>query len=370
MKKDNVSSVYIHIPFCKSICNYCDFCKVFYQKNLVDKYLDCLEEEIKSVYQKEVIRTLYIGGGTPSSLSLSQLKRLFEIIEIFHLSKTCEITMEANFDSLDEEKIIFLKDKINRISLGIETIDVHLQEMIGRHVSKDHIRKIISLLKQYGILNINVDLMYALPKETLKQLETDIAFLLSLDVCHISTYSLILEDHTIFDLKSYLSVDEELDAKMYEMIETRLTSSGYHHYEISNYAKDGYESKHNLVYWKNEYYYGFGVGASSYLLDKRCSTSRSLTKYLDGNIKQDIEKVSMDDCMEYEIMLGLRLDKGVSKSKFKEKFQKEVMDAYNYQSLVQKGYLEENKGSIFIKKRYFYVSDEITLKFLSMKIST
>ena len=276
-------AVYIHIPFCNYICAYCDFCKVYYNKKYVNKYLNALEEEIKTNYKGEIITSLYIGGGTPSSLSLGELEKLFNILKIFNLSKDCEITMEANPDSLTIDKIRLLKEYgVNRVSLGVETINKKLQTVIDRRTDKDTVIACIKNLKNIGITNINVDLIYAIKEETIEDLKEDLNFLLSLDVPHVSTYSLIIENNTKLKIDHINNIDKTLDREMYDLISKVLKGNNYIHYEISNFSKDGYQSKHNLKYWENKHYYGFGVGASGYLNNIRYTNTRSITKYIEG----------------------------------------------------------------------------------------
>ena len=192
-----VKSCYIHIPFCKKICSYCDFCKIFYNEQLVDKYLISLEKEIDSLYKNEILDTIYIGGGTPSSLNLNQLEKLFSIIDKLNKSKTIEYTIECNFETMSKEKLeLFKKYGINRLSFGIESINEDNQKLLERENKEEEITNIIKTAKSLGFNNINVDLMYALPNETLEVLNKDIDFVLSLDIEHISTYSLIIEEHT------------------------------------------------------------------------------------------------------------------------------------------------------------------------------
>ena len=192
--KDIVKSCYIHIPFCKKICSYCDFCKIFYNEQIVDKYLDALEKEIDSLYNNEVLETIYIGGGTPSSLNLKQLERLFIIINKLKKSSNLEYTIECNFETTNLDKLLlFKKYGINRLSFGIESINKENQELLERENQEDEIINIINQAKELGFNNINVDLMYALPNETIDILNKDLDFILSLNIEHISTFSLILE---------------------------------------------------------------------------------------------------------------------------------------------------------------------------------
>ena len=250
------TSLYVHIPYCKSICTYCDFCKMYYHHDQVEAYLLTLEKELKSVYKQEKLKTIYIGGGTPSCLSLEELQHLFRILDYVKKDTEYEYTIECNFDSISKEKLdLFLEVGINRLSFGIETIDPKQMTYLGRHNTKENIFFFISYAKELGFTNINVDLIYALPGETLAILERDLKFLLSLDVTHISTYSLMLEKNTLLSLKKEVVIDSELDASMYEYIVKTLKQHGYDHYEISNFSKPGFSSKHNLTYWHNQEYY-------------------------------------------------------------------------------------------------------------------
>ncbi len=358
-----IGSCYIHIPFCKKICSYCDFCKVFYHTNFVNSYLVSLEKEIEKYYHQEELNTIYIGGGTPSCLSVSELKHLFSILSKLKRSKTCEITIEANFDSITKEKIdLFLEFGINRISLGIETTHEWILKKMNRSLDLFYVQEIICYCKEKGLTNINLDLMYAFPGESLQEVEEDVSFLLSLDVSHISTYSLILEEHTSLYLQHSSFVDEDMDAKMYQRICEMLKD--YVHYETSNFAKDGKYSRHNLCYWNNEEYYGFGLGASGYYLDTRYSNTRSMTHYLQGNYRYQEEKLSIYDKMEYEIILNLRTKWGISKSKFYQLYGKKLEDVYPYQKLIDQGYLIEKDDNVIIPYSYWYLSNEILVLLL------
>ena len=359
-----VDAVYIHIPFCNYICAYCDFCKVFYNKKYINDYLEALNKEIKSNYKGEIITSLYIGGGTPSSLSIDELKRLFNIISIFNLSKDCEFTMEANADSLSLDKIKLLKKYgVNRVSLGVETINDKLQDVLERRTSRDRVTSCINNLKKEGITNINVDLIYAIIGETLDNLNEDLNFLLSLDVPHISTYSLIIENNTKLKINNIKNIDKSLDRKMYDMISSILKNNNYIHYEISNFSKEGYLSKHNLKYWYNLEYYGFGVGASSYIDNIRYTNTRSITNYINGKTIIDKEILTIKDKMFYEVMLNLRTNIGIDKEVFKDKYKINIDDIFNYKELVNSNILEEDNRYLRVYEDYFYVLDEIILKF-------
>lgn len=360
-----VDAVYIHIPFCNYICAYCDFCKVLYNKKYINDYLEALNKEIKSNYKGEVITSLYIGGGTPSSLSIDELKSLFNIISIFNLSKDCEFTIEGNPDSLSLDKVKLLKQYgVNRVSLGVETINDKLQSVLERKTSKNSVITCINNLKNNGITNINVDLIYAIIGETLDDLKEDLTFLLSLGIPHISTYSLIIENNTKLKINNIKNIDKSLDRKMYDMISSILKNNNYIHYEISNFSKEGYHSKHNLKYWYNLEYYGFGVGASSYIDNIRYTNTRSITNYIKGKTILDKEILTIKDKMFYEVMLNLRTNRGIDKESFKDKYKTNIDDIFNYKDLVNNNILEEDDKYLRVCEEYFYVLDEIICKIM------
>ncbi len=359
-----INSVYIHIPFCNNICSYCDFCKMFYKKELVDKYLNALNKEVNDNYKGDLIKTLYIGGGTPSTLSLEQIDRLKDIINIFNLDSNCEFTFECNVDSLDIDKLIKLKEiGVNRVSIGVESFnDKHLKYLNRKHSKNDSI-KIIKEAKKY-FENINVDFIYALTNETMEELKEDIEQFLNLEIPHISTYSLIIEDNTLLSINKTENIDSQLDYEMYNYIRNTLEQNEYEHYEISNFSKEGYQSKHNLVYWNNLEYYGFGLGSSGYVNGVRYGNTRNIFKYLEGNYIKDEQKLSSRDKIEEEMFLGLRKINGVNISEFKKKYNKDIEEVFDIKDLLERGKLIKEKGYIKINKDYIYVSNDILINFI------
>ena len=246
-----IKSLYLHIPFCMQICSYCDFCKMFYNEKMVNDYLEELEKEIEINYQKDTLRTIYIGGGTPSSLKSYQLDKLFSMTNKFNIENNYEFTFECNISDINIELLDKLKqNKVNRISIGIETINDKFYELINRYNNKEDIEEKIKLVKKY-FTNINIDLMYGFPNETKEDLEKDLEFFKELDVPHISIYSLILEENTKLYINKTKPLNEELEEAMYYYIIDYLRNLGFDHYEISNFSKPGYESIHNLTYWNN-----------------------------------------------------------------------------------------------------------------------
>ena len=360
-----VKNCYIHIPFCDSICSYCDFCKLLNNEKIVDKYLDELEKEIKTIYNGEELETIYIGGGTPSCLTLKQLKRLFEITNIFNKKNLKEFTIECNFENTTKEKLdLFKKNGINRLSFGLESTNKKELIFLNRKFNNNHIKDMVRYAKKIGINNINIDLIYALPKQKIEDIKKSLDYIISLDVPHISTYSLIIENNTILKIKKIENIDEDLDYEMYKFICNYLKEKEYIHYEISNFAKDKFYSLHNDTYWKNEQYYGFGLGTSAYLNNERYTNTRSITNYLKGQYKYSNEILSKKEQMDYEIILNLRRKEGINKNLFKEKFQKELNKCYNYNNLVENKCLKETKNRIYIPENKWYINNEIVIRFL------
>lgn len=361
-----VKNCYIHIPFCNTICSYCDFCKQFYNKKKVKDYLKKLKEEIDNNYNNEPLETIYIGGGTPTALNLEELTELFEITDSLNTKDNLEFTVEANIDSITKEKLLLMKEhKVNRLSIGIESINKNNLKFLNRKLDINETKEKIELIRSLGFNNINMDLIYALPIESKEDLLKDIEFLTSLNVEHISTYSLIIEDHTVLKINNVENIDDQLDEEMYNLIKKELEQKGYIHYEISNFSKPNYESKHNMCYWHNEEYYGFGLGAASYINNIRKTNTRSLTNYPNKYLEE--EKVDESSKIEYEVILNLRLLEGIDLIRFKEKYNKDFNELFDYQELVNNNLLEIVNNHLRIKEEYLYVSNEIIVKLLQTR---
>lgn len=358
-----VKSVYIHIPFCKNICTYCDFCKMYYNENWIDKYLESLDNEIKENYKNEKISTLYLGGGTPSCLQVIYLKKLFKIIDKINLDNNYEFTIECNIEDITEEKLkLFTLNKVNRLSIGIQSFNNKILKYLGRNYNSDIIDKKIKLAKKY-FDNINIDLIYAVKNQTIKDLKDDIDRFLKLDISHISCYSLMIENNTILFNNNEKYIDEDLDRNMYDLICGKLKEK-YNHYEISNFAKKGYESKHNLSYWNNNEYYGFGLSASGYINDIRYTNTKNLSKYILNIYDRNIEKVSKEDKMKYEIILGFRKLDGIDKKDFYKKYNKRLEDDRIIKDFINKGILFCDDKKVYINEEYIYVSNQILTNFV------
>ena len=356
-------SVYIHIPFCNKICSYCDFCKIYYNEKYVDKYLDKLKDEILSRYRGEVIGSIYIGGGTPSSLNIDELDKLLSIISIFKLDNNYEYTIECNIESIDIDKInLFKSYGINRISFGVESFDKDILKILERDSNEEIIFDNIDLTKKY-FDNINIDLIYGV-NDNIDIVKRDIDKFLSLDIPHISCYSLILEEHTKLYINNYKCINEDIDKDMYEYIKNTLINNGYKHYEISNYARDGYESIHNKNYWLNGEYYGFGLGAVSYLDNYRINNTKNMSKYFNGEYISDKIYEDIRVQKENELILGLRLIDGINVNDFNLKYNDDLLNREVISKLITDGYLVVKDGKLKCVEKYIYVENNILEKII------
>lgn len=369
------TSAYVHIPFCTQICYYCDFSKVFIKNQPVDAYLQALIREFRS-YDITELRTLYIGGGTPTSISAVQLDYLLtELSRDLNLNTLEEFTIEANPGDLTVDKIeVLQKSAVNRVSLGVQTFnDKHLKR-IGRSHNEAQIYSTIDVLKTAGFQNISIDLIYALPGQTMDDVRSNVAKALSLNIPHLSLYSLILEHHTVFMNKMRRGKlhlpTEDLEAEMFEYIISEMERNGFEHYEISNFTKPGFESRHNLMYWDNVEYYGVGAGASGYLDGIRYRNRGPIQHYLkgvsEGNARLSEEVLSKNEMMEEELFLGLRKKEGVSIGKFEQKFGTSFEKRYGQivQELQSDGLLKENNGFIQMTKKGLFLGDTVAEKFI------
>ena len=369
------TSAYVHIPFCTQICYYCDFSKVFIKNQPVDSYLEHLIEEYDS-YDIKNLRTLYIGGGTPTALSAPQLAFLLEkLTDKLDLSYLEELTIEANPGDLDQEKIAILKDSpVNRVSLGVQTFNDRMLKQIGRSHSEKDIYENIANLKKAGFDNISIDLIYALPKQTMEDVKTNVAKAIALDIPHMSLYSLILENHTVFMNRMRRGKlplpKEDLEAEMFEYIIAELEKAGFEHYEISNFSKPGFESRHNLMYWDNAEYYGIGAGASGYVDGVRYKNHGPIRHYMQaveaGNTRVQEEVLTLKEKMEEEMFLGLRKKSGVSKKRFEEKFGLSFEDHYGavVSELTEQGLLVPDRDIVRMTKQGLFLGDTVAEKFI------
>lgn len=360
-----MEAVYVHIPFCKHICSYCDFPKVLHIESFVVEYLDALQREIENNYDGERIKSIYIGGGSPSCLNKKERVRLFRILEIFNRTADCEFTFECNPADITEDlldDIIF--GGVNRISIGIESFELDNLKILERQANFNDIEEKLALIRKRGIHNINLDLMYAIPNQKISSLKKDLNKFLKLKPTHISTYSLIIEDHTKLKIDGAEYISEDVDCKMYDLIVQRLKKEGFNHYEVSNFAKPGYESRHNLTYWNNLEYYGFGLGASGYKDNFRYKNTLNLHEYIKGNYHIEENLMTYKEQMDNELMVGLRKTNGIDVHEFYDKYKKNIQDVYPVKALIKSGELIYQNGRLFIHPNKIYVMNEILIKLI------
>ncbi len=362
MKKNK--GIYIHIPFCDELCPYCAFSHVSSKVHKQEEYINRIIEDLKEV--KGDISSIYLGGGTPSSLSFSLLEKLLKALEIFY-HQDLSFTIEVNPTSLTKEKILlFKKYHINRISIGIQSFISSLQDMLNRHHDYEEIKKMINYIHEVGIHDINVDLMYGIPNETMDDLKKDLALFLSFNITHLSTYCLQIEEHTLFFNKHIKEMDEDLAYEQYSFICKTLKEHGFIHYEVSNFAKPSYESKHNLLYWRNEEYVGIGISSAGYENHIRYTNENSLTRYLKKESSREEEYITPKSEEEYFIILALRLNEGISLKKYEEifhfdflkKYQKILTPLFANQDLI----LENNR--VYIPENKWFIMNQILIQFL------
>ena len=324
--------IYIHIPFCIKKCEYCDFVSYCNKEKYVPQYINALKKEIKNNINKEYkITTIYIGGGTPSSIEENYIADIIETIKLnmndenLKEFKNVEVTIEVNPGTVTEKKLETYKEiGINRLSIGLQETHDELLKSIGRIHTYEEFLKTYNLARKIGFNNINVDLMIALPNQTIQDIKENLEKIIKLNPEHISVYSLILEEGTPFYNKynenKIRLPDEELERNMYWYVKNTLENNGYIHYEISNFSKKGFESKHNMNCWNQEEYLGFGVAAHSYNNRIRYSNTNSIEEYIKGSNKIVHEEQTLEDMQKEYMLLGLRKIEGINIQKFKNKF--------------------------------------------------
>ena len=323
-----IKHAYIHIPFCKRKCHYCSFVSGIDIKEQF-AYINALKSEIKQRYKNEKLKTIYFGGGTPSLLDSNLLK---EVLSLFSHSKDCEITIEVNPETATIQKLSSIKEAgFNRISLGVQTFYDEILKSIGRKHSENTIYEAITNIKQCGFNNVSIDLIYGLPNQTKELFKEDLKKAIELDIQHISTYGLKIEEDSYFGkhIPTNLPNDEE-QAEMFLLLCDFLKENEFEHYEISNFAKKGYRSNHNCAYWKNKNYYGFGLNASGYEENIRYKNTSDFEAYLQNPLlKEDEETLSNQETMENEIFLALRLKEGINIKELNKKYSMDFEKKYN-----------------------------------------
>jgi oxygen-independent coproporphyrinogen-3 oxidase len=373
--------LYVHIPFCVSKCNYCDFNSYKIDKNSKETYLKDLKREM-NLYKQDIenkeITSIFLGGGTPSILTGEEIKFIFkQIKENFKIKEDAEISIECNPGTLNKEKLIAMKESgINRISIGLQAVQDYHLSYIGRIHTYNEFEKNYKEAIELGFENINVDLMYALPNQKFKEWKESLQKIVALNPSHISAYSLILEEGTklydMYENKEFEMIDENTDMQMYNYTINYLKENGYNQYEISNYAKSGLECKHNILYWKCDHYIGIGAGASGYLKDYRYNNVEDLQDYhekINKNEKpiENIEKLSVEDKIQEKIFMGLRMNEGIKFEDFKKQFNIDFKEKY-YEIIKE---LEDGKlinqtiTGFSLTQRGREISNSIFIKFMN-----
>ena len=376
------TSAYIHIPFCEHICYYCDFNKVFLEGQPVDEYIEALLKEARlslSEHPIEKMETLYIGGGTPTSLNAAQLDRLLDGLREILPYENGEFTVEANPGDLSAEKLDVMRNYgVNRISMGVQTFDDRLLKKIGRKHNAQDVYDTIQLLEKKDFRNVTIDLIYALPGQSLESFRDTVERALALDLPHYALYSLILENQTMFMNwvrrgKMHLP-EQEVEAQMYAETIEAMEKAGRMQYEISNFAKPGFESKHNLVYWNNQNYFGIGAGASGYLENRRYKNRGPIQHYLKSLNDDRLpileeEHLSEQEQIEEQMFLGLRKILGVEKAVFKARFKQSITDVYGdvLEKLKQQKLITETDTSIHLTKAGLFRGNDVFEEFLLNK---
>lgn len=369
-------ALYVHIPFCKQKCLYCDFPSYAGKERLEDDYIDALIKEINIKCDKKVIRSLFIGGGTPSYLNEDNLEKLLNVLNNLNYVKDAEKTIECNPGTLTENKLKIMKDYgINRISLGLQTTHNNLLNDIGRIHTIEEFNENYKKIKEFGFKNVNIDIMFGLPNQSVSDYEKTLNDIVKLNPEHISCYSLIIEEGTPFYNmyeKGLLDLPKENDEReMYKLTKDFLEANGYHQYEISNYAKEGMECFHNKIYWKCDEYLGLGTSASSYIDGKRIKNIDSISEYIEKicngeEVYDEVLKNTIKEDMEEFMFLGLRMIKGINKDDFKKRFEKDIYDVYGkvIQDNIKKGLLKENEKNISLTEKGIEVSNWVMSEFL------
>ena len=351
-----INSLYIHIPFCNKICDYCDFTKLQYFRNFAIDYLKALKDELAS-YKIRTLKTIYVGGGTPIALEDDLFLELLQIIDPYK-EGVVEFTFEANPESLSLNKAKMLKEHgVNRVSIGVQTTNDEILKLVNRNHSFKQVQEAIKNLKGVGIDNINVDLILGLPHSSKKILEEDLKNILSLDVKHISCYGLTINPHTVLFSKGFQEPKSDVLRDFYDIVEQTLKNENFVHYEVSNWAKPGYESKHNLTYWRNEQYFGVGLGASGYIDSIRYKNTVNLSQYLKRAFVFEKEEVSSKDKNTYQIMLNLRTIEGLDTKYIKGK--ESIVE-----ELINEGLLVKSQNRVMPSYQGMMILDQIILKFI------
>ena len=366
-----IKGLYVHIPFSIKKCAYCDFNSFAAEDSLKEEYIDALISEM-SEYSKTAVDTVYIGGGTPTVLSAPLLGKLIKNIkDSFDLSKDTEFTVEMNPETADGEKLSMLSEMgVNRLSIGVQSFSDAELSALGRVHDAGRALSAIGLSKKAGFLNISIDLMSAIPYQTKESFSRNIKIAIEQGVSHISCYSLILEEGTPLSEKvkrgEIALCDEDTERAIYEYAVAVLSENGYKQYEISNFARDGKMSRHNLKYWNMEEYIGVGLSAHSFLGNTRFSNTADIREYNRRDFRREKTVLTKNDMMSEFAFLGLRKTEGFSKKDFYSRFGAEVYDVFKapLEKFVKTGFLIDENGKIRLSHEAVSVSNQIMCEFL------
>ncbi|AMC93542.1 coproporphyrinogen dehydrogenase [Erysipelothrix larvae] len=362
----STKAVYIHIPFCDHICGYCDFTRFNYARPISDAFMLRLISQINTLPKD--LTTIYVGGGTPTSLEDDQLEGLLQAL-IEHKAEQCEFTFEGNPENLTRNKVeMLVKYGVNRMSLGVQTTNDDLLEKIGRHHRFYDVGKGVTLLRECGIENVSLDLMYGLPGQSLEMFEKAMHDVVLLKPNHVSIYALTVEPNSLFGRKGIQPVSEDVETEMFLRCIEIMTQYGYEHYEISNFALPGSRSQHNQVYWRYEDFYAFGPGSSLKLNHTRKTWTKKLGQYLKEDGYDEIIELTLEDEMFEFIMMGLRIREGITFKRFKTRFGVDMRDVFSeaIQTGVDHQLLELHDDHIQATFEGFVMLDDVLLPFMDI----
>lgn len=373
-------SLYIHIPFCAKKCLYCDFPSWQGCESYFEDYTESLLNEIKNgerIYSDYDISTIFIGGGTPTVLSPKLLGKITDaVLERYNVESNAEITSEANPGTVDGYKLKEMKAMgINRLSFGVQAWQNNILKTLGRIHDRETFLKNLDEAKNAGFENINCDLMFSLPNQTFKDWMETLENFSKLDIQHISAYSLIVEDGTPFKKMQeegrLLLPDEETDRKMYSAANEILAKNGFERYEISNFAKKGFESRHNITYWETRPYIGFGLGSHSYFQAERYNNTYDLKEYIAANgdakkLRENKEILTDKEKEEEFMFMGLRMKKGISTDEFSRRFGRDIYSVYGekIEELLDEKLIEKKENRIMLTERGTDVSNIVFERFI------
>lgn len=365
--KNRVEHLYAHIPFCRCICAYCDFYKLKYQENAADQFVYAFHKEVENKLLNPNLKTIYLGGGTPSALNEEQLETILSVLDPYR-SQVEEYTIECNPESITKEKLdIMVKYGVNRISLGVQSFDDRLQNIMERICPKQQILDVIEMIYQNGITNISADFIYGLPTQTLEMWENDLLEIVQNPyISHLSLYSLTIEKNTKFQKLGYKPANSELETLMYDKAIEILLQHGFEQYEIASFTKNKKYSRHNLSYWSYKDFYGLGPGASGKEDLVRYDNERNLLNYNRFQFNKNLIPLSLEDNMFEHIMMNLRVKWGINIDEFNEIHHINLLEKYSkpIQKYIDKKWLEIKDGYLKTTYEGMFALHDILVDFL------